>query len=845
MPAPPSCGQDDTSVSSLAGQTGASARQSSRDLSPRGTSVLGVGAAPTGVCIEDRSARYGGSSPDSPPPQRGALAPMHASDTRHEVSDRTCSTMTTQGVSHGCPPSPAHAGLTIDRNPAAALLASRRSEPVLAPDRDRRGHTPAILLAPRPSAPADPRVRTLSPRYPLSAPRSLIDLHALAAGAIPQHVDIHPSVAADADLKLQIDEDAFRARIAQLPLIFPVHGDSVIRRLSEAAQFSDNVPAALARGNGVADRVPGPRPEALRDLPGTAPLAPIPTFWNVDALRRMLARHPNRALCEYVFHNLVHGADLFVELGADMTFADIAHTVGVDPPPPVRFNIIEHNDAALEQLSKYLAAGTVVRVPHGTRVCVHPADLVPKGDGGFRLIHDMSERGAPSAVNTLTSSAHWSTEAAHYHILAILIQHGIVAGGVRDIKSAYRTIPVRPSQQCLQAFYINGVCYASTVLTFGNRAAGFIWSALAALVHWIIDDQLASALGREAVVVTHVGDDYLYGVTRVAHLTAADILVDRILVELGDRAGRDKNQTGFQLVFIGVHVNLLEGYLAIKEDRRLKILDMLNRAINDDSLRFSKKELQSLSGTLAYISTHHAGAARVLTQSINTLAYAPHTAHGRVKLSREVRQDIRVLIWCLNRFNRLSIRTRCVTLIDTDASGGKGGYGGAACSIANMPHVLFMLFPFPSEFIPLAGKAPACRPLGQAPSSCLLELTTIVVAVFTFRDYLRGSTVVISSDSTSAIDSIREMYSSLPRSAQMLKCLAALTVSHDISYAPIHRPRDQLAHADWLSRGRVDKFRMMVPRAAPGPTIAHPAVLGILLKTNRLPETAEIMSLIA
>ena len=203
MPASIPCGQDDTPVSSLAGKTGASARQCPKDLCPRGTSVLGVGTTPKVVCIKDRPARYGESSPDSSTPQRGALAPRYASlQTRHDVSARTCFTMTTQGSGHGCSPPPARAGLTIiSQGPTAALLAAHRPDPVPAPNRsnrDQRGHTPAILLAaPRPSAPADPRVRTLYPPCPVAsaAPHSLIDLHALAAGAIPQHVDIHPDIA--------------------------------------------------------------------------------------------------------------------------------------------------------------------------------------------------------------------------------------------------------------------------------------------------------------------------------------------------------------------------------------------------------------------------------------------------------------------------------------------------------------------------------------------------------------------------------------------------------------------------------------------------------------------------
>jgi hypothetical protein len=452
----------------------------------------------------------------------------------------------------------------------------------------------------------------------------------------------------------------------------------------------------------------------------------------------------------------------------------------------------------------------------------------------------MTERDNCHSVNNNTSAAHWETEAAHHAALTLLISSGVKAAVVCYIKGAYRTMGVLPSQQCLQAFYINGVCYASTVLTFGNRAAGFIWSALAALIQWIIEDCMSRFLGPQKAFVTHVGDDFLAGVIDIADLAAAEAIMHWILVELGDRAGRDKNQTGFRVVFTGIQANFLEGSLAIKEERRVSLIARFLEVANDPAVRLTRKELQSLAGKVAYLSTHSSGA-RVFVRSFYALAYSSGAARGRaVSVSDEVRQDLRALVWCISRVRTMTIRPRDVTMLETDASGIYGA-GAALTSSRLAGAVQFLHFRFHSAFLLREQPHLALTPTGQISSSGFLELATIVVAAFVFREYLRGTTVVVCSDSEVSVACIHSMYSPLPHSAQLLKCLVALTVSHDISFAPVHRPRAALAHVDALSRGNVALFRRMVPRAALVPVEVPQAILHLLLNSEALPQTAHIL----
>ena len=661
----------------------------------------------------------------------------------------------------------------------------------------------------------------------------------------PQHLRPTPAIAEQLDRAQIIQQQKLHRDLANLALAFPVEGDSAARRLREATARAPDLAAALARGNGVNDKVPAPRPARVANhWPGMPhALAPLPRIWNIKAIRRMSERFPNQDLRRYVLDNLTYGADLYAEYPDAAALLKASHVVGIDAPPPVRPNMAEHSDAATAELDKYIKAGTVVQVPPGTRVAAHVCDLTPKSGGRWRLIHDMTNRDDPSSVNNNTSTAHWTTETAHYHVLRLLIDAGVNVAVLRDIDSAYRTIPVRPSQQCLQAFYVNGVCYASTVLTFGNRAAGFIWSALAALLHWIIQDRVSSAIGPRAYT-THIGDDFMCGSTRVSDLPTLIKVVNSVMVDVGNRSGPDKDVEGTRVIFSGVQGNFYEGSIEIKPERKVTILAALQAAIDEPATLYSCKDLQSLAGRVAYISSHSSGA-RVFVKSIYALAYSRAATHGRVTLNNDVRQDLMALAWCITRASHISIRPQRVANLDSDASGIAGGGASLAASwLANV--TLFMLFSFPDSFHMHDFMSVEQVDLHeQKLSSGLLELTSIVIAAITFRDFVRGSTLVVCSDNESAVAGINCMYSALPRSAQLLKCLAALTVSHDITVVAVHRPRSFLAHVDALSRGDITGFRQLVHNAAARPTPVSAAAVTLLLNRGACPTTLDVLNLMS
>ena len=318
------------------------------------------------------------------------------------------------------------------------------------------------------------------------------------------------------------------------------------------------------------------------------------------------------------------------------------------------------------------------------------------------------------------------------------------------------------------------------------------------------------------------------------------------MAELGARTGREKNQAGFRFTYIGIEANLFEGTLAIKPQRLVKLQGKFGRAAYDATARYTRHELLSMAGNTAYISTHSAGAL-VFARGLYAAAGCARSRRGVVALAPETRQDIKAMLTCIMRMSYLTICPKLVAYVESDASGIHGA--GGALSAAWLHRIRFLHFPFPRAFL-LHGNAEIDESIaeilhgGQKASSGLLEMYAATVTILTFRELLRGSTVVLCTDSTATVHAITKMYSPKPRTAQLLKYLAALVVSHDITIAPVHRPREMLAHVDALSHYDEVKFRSLVPDADLHATPVEPRVLSFLLDPTCLHETADVFGLL-
>jgi hypothetical protein len=129
--------------------------------------------------------------------------------------------------------------------------------------------------------------------------------------------------------------------------------------------------------------------------------------------------------------------------------------------------------------------------------------LVPKHDSGLCRIHHLSHPEGTSVNDHIPAGE----AAISYTRLTEVLdavdrsgRHSIIIK--RDVKSAFRTIPIAPHQQWLMGFTWAGRLYTETCLSFRLRTAPFPFNLFVEAFHWILQTFLHW-------IVFHYLDDFM------------------------------------------------------------------------------------------------------------------------------------------------------------------------------------------------------------------------------------------------------------------------------------------------------------------------------------------------
>ena len=241
-------------------------------------------------------------------------------------------------------------------------------------------------------------------------------------------------------------------------------------------------------------------------------------------------------------------------------------------------------------------AGRLVQQLETAKVHVSPIGLVPKQGrpDSFRIIVDLSSPPGYSVNDGIDGgwcSLSYTTvsEAAR---LALSCGTGALMGKV-DLKSAYRMVPVHPSDQHLLAIKWRGVTYCDRRLPFGLRSAPKVFNAVA--------DALAWALTVRGVEKTlHYLDDFFFcgPANSPVCQKALDIAVPT-LAELGFPTALEKTVgPTTTLVFLGIEIDSTQRELRLPRDKLTRLQSLITQWLGRRSA--SKHQLQVLVGHLSH-----------------------------------------------------------------------------------------------------------------------------------------------------------------------------------------------------------------------------------------------------
>ena len=237
-----------------------------------------------------------------------------------------------------------------------------------------------------------------------------------------------------------------------------------------------------------------------------------------------------------------------------------------------------------------------------------------------------------------------------------------------DIESAYRLIPVHPTDRPLQAMEWNGQIYIDPMLPFGLRSAPKLFNAVADALEWYLRQ-------RGIQHVFHYLDDFIV-VARPATPDCAEAVgtIDETCARLGIPIAEHKRDGPTTcLTFLGIEIDTIAAQLRLPADK----LGCLQTTLSNWGNRKAclRRELESKIGLLNHAcKVVWAGRSflRRMLDLLHTLPMHPLKPHP-VRLNREFRSDLAWWGIFVEQWNGISFLTPPAHLpilqLASDASG--------------------------------------------------------------------------------------------------------------------------------------------------------------------------------
>ena len=221
--------------------------------------------------------------------------------------------------------------------------------------------------------------------------------------------------------------------------------------------------------------------------------------------------------------------------------------------------------------------------------------VIPKKEGGWHLILDLSFPVGHSVNDGINKEEFTVTYSRVSDAIALIIKAGRWALiGKVDIKSAYRIIPVHPSDRHLLGMFWHGCYYIDLSLPFGLRSAPAIFNTVADLFHWCLVNNW------NIIDLLHYLDYYFTlgppnSTICVSHLKAIDQAASDIGISLSPEKCVGPTTC---LVFLGIELDSIRTTARLPSDKHAELIALLDEWANK---RWCKlKKLQLLVGKLSH-----------------------------------------------------------------------------------------------------------------------------------------------------------------------------------------------------------------------------------------------------
>lgn len=459
---------------------------------------------------------------------------------------------------------------------------------------------------------------------------------------------------------------------------------------------------------------------------------------------------------------------------------------------------IEMPEVVDKKLKKELEAGRIAGPfvePPFPNMHISPLGVVPKKiEGQFRLIHHLSYPNG-SSVNDGIPEEYSSVQYHNIQDAISFIKHLPNAFLAKtDIESAFRIIPIHPSQRHLLGFKWKNQFYYDKCLPMGLAESCRIFEAFSTAIEW------AAYRHCKASAIVHVLDDFLFIESSLSQCAQSLQNFTKLCSEIGVPLAPDKTFGPDQVMpFLGITLD------TILQEARLP-LDKLDECRNlcrafQNKKKITLKELQSIIGKLQF-ATSVVVPGRPFLRRLIDLTKGIRKPSYKIRLNSGGRADLNMWSEFLDRFNGKSFflsdtwLTSDTLSLYTDASS-TIGYGAV----------------FGNSWFSGTWNLPC-----ETPHINILELYPIVVALVVWAAHFSQKAIWLFTDNLSLVSIINNQTSRDPQIMALIRILVLNCLQHNIMVRATHIPGAQNVLADALSRSQVELFKTLLPSADRLPT---------------------------
>jgi Reverse transcriptase (RNA-dependent DNA polymerase) len=376
------------------------------------------------------------------------------------------------------------------------------------------------------------------------------------------------------------------------------------------------------------------RPNSLASFSTSLSNEPLPP-WAANVLQapgisKLLQAYPNRRFVDTLTSIALTGA----RVGFQGNPAGVIRRPNHSPA-------FHHPDVVHKSIHDEIQKGWVAEIaksdlPSQGYFC-SPIGLVPKTiDGvqtGWRVIFDLSSPqglsvndGIPKEFGTLV-----------YETLndAIQLVAQVGRGAVmmkRDLKAAFRHIPINPCDYWLLVFEWDGKYYVDMFLPFGLRTAPRIFNLFAEALHWVFETLYEWNC-------THYLDDFLFVFPPHTDSSAVSAQFDEVLNEFGFSKAPEKDLTGCVVVHLGFEFDSNLMQVRLPPNKKQRALDAILNLLSSSTVTLSA--LESTLGFLSHCCQVVPLGRPFLRNMFSQICRNPTHPQRRIRLDSSSRQDLR------------------------------------------------------------------------------------------------------------------------------------------------------------------------------------------------------------